>query len=100
MSLPQNVRPARHTAVLPSHLNPLILLLLTSTLSVVETSISRLTLPPAFSTCVCSSTKKTLLVASLFVFNDTATTEIYTLALHDALPISFAVAVTASVATG
>src|SRR3712207_9511226 len=25
--------------------------------------------------------------ASLFVFNDTATTEIYTLSLHDALPI-------------
>src|SRR5438034_8112048 len=27
-----------------------------------------------------------------FFFNDTATTEIYTLSLHDALPISFAVA--------
>src|SRR5471032_2263922 len=27
------------------------------------------------------------LVASLFFFNDTATTEIYTLSLHDALPI-------------
>src|SRR2546425_3927544 len=27
-------------------------------------------------------------VASLFFFNDTATTEIYTLSLHDALPIS------------
>src|SRR3712207_8367239 len=26
----------------------------------------------------------------LFFFNDTATTEIYTLSLHDALPISFA----------
>ena len=26
----------------------------------------------------------------VFVFNDTATTEIYTLSLHDALPISFA----------
>ena len=25
----------------------------------------------------------------LFFFNDTATTEIYTLSLHDALPISF-----------
>src|SRR5437016_1061422 len=31
-------------------------------------------------TCVCSR--------SLFFFNDTATTEIYTLSLHDALPIS------------
>src|SRR3712207_9350787 len=30
-------------------------------------------------------------VVSLFFFNDTATTEIYTLSLHDALPISEAV---------
>src|SRR5258708_38147915 len=29
-----------------------------------------------------------LLLLSLFFFNDTATTEIYTLSLHDALPIS------------
>src|ERR1039458_7281854 len=29
-----------------------------------------------------------LLVSCFFVFNDTATTEIYTLSLHDALPIS------------
>src|SRR5258708_40345951 len=29
-------------------------------------------------------------VCSLFFFNDTATTEIYTLSLHDALPISLA----------
>src|SRR5690242_21783899 len=28
----------------------------------------------------------------LFFFNDTATTEIYTLSLHDALPISYAAA--------
>src|SRR5260370_23502665 len=28
-------------------------------------------------------------VESIFFFNDTATTEIYTLSLHDALPISF-----------
>ena len=31
-----------------------------------------------------------LLLLSLFFFNDTATTEIYTLSLHDALPISLA----------
>src|SRR5260221_12503224 len=30
-----------------------------------------------------------LLLKFLFFFNDTATTEIYTLSLHDALPISF-----------
>src|SRR3712207_9464360 len=29
-----------------------------------------------------------LLLCSVFFFNDTATTEIYTLSLHDALPIS------------
>src|SRR5260370_25291240 len=31
---------------------------------------------------------KPLTVSSFFFFNDTATTEIYTLSLHDALPIS------------
>src|SRR3989454_8253758 len=31
-----------------------------------------------------------LLIFLFFFFNDTATTEIYTLSLHDALPISFA----------
>src|SRR3712207_7644996 len=34
--------------------------------------------------CVCSKTISMLL---FFFFNDTATTEIYTLSLHDALPI-------------
>src|SRR3712207_6994601 len=29
-----------------------------------------------------------MLITSIFFFNDTATTEIYTLSLHDALPIS------------
>src|ERR1039458_7257708 len=33
--------------------------------------------------------REQLLTASLFFFNDTATTEIYTLSLHDALPICF-----------
>src|SRR2546430_16963758 len=33
------------------------------------------------------------LYSFFFFFNDTATTEIYTLSLHDALPISLAVAV-------
>src|SRR3712207_7376118 len=33
----------------------------------------------------------------LFFFNDTATTEIYTLSLHDALPISFGVTIGAYV---
>ena len=32
------------------------------------------------------------MVFYFFFFNDTATTEIYTLSLHDALPISFLVA--------
>ena len=31
----------------------------------------------------------TLTIKFFFFFNDTATTEIYTLSLHDALPISF-----------
>src|SRR2546428_7195252 len=33
-----------------------------------------------------------MLALSFFFFNDTATTEIYTLSLHDALPIFFALA--------
>src|SRR3989442_14773314 len=32
--------------------------------------------------------KRQLVFSSFFFFNDTATTEIYTLSLHDALPIS------------
>src|SRR2546430_11208695 len=32
---------------------------------------------------------RTAHLSSFFFFNDTATTEIYTLSLHDALPISF-----------
>src|SRR5690348_17954126 len=40
-----------------------------------------------------------LLLCSFFFFNDTATTEIYTLSLHDALPIS-AGAVAGAVFTG
>src|SRR2546427_12624764 len=36
----------------------------------------------------CSRCTFTTLIISFFFFNDTATTEIYTLSLHDALPIS------------
>src|SRR2546422_7641854 len=36
----------------------------------------------------------TLLFFFFFFFNDTATTEIYTLSLHDALPISFKIFIT------
>src|SRR5258708_39816487 len=36
------------------------------------------------------------IILSYFFFNDTATTEIYSLSLHDALPISESVQVTAS----
>src|SRR5207237_9707272 len=38
-----------------------------------------------YSLCSCDLS---LSLSSLFFFNDTATTEIYTLSLHDALPIS------------
>src|SRR5258708_14457771 len=47
--------------------------------------------PLVFLICVrvhCSCTSILPLSALLFFFNDTATTEIYTLSLHDALPIS------------
>src|SRR2546422_552677 len=39
-------------------------------------------------------------ISSFFFFNDTATTEIYTLSLHDALPISFTGTPTGSATTG
>src|SRR2546422_2078269 len=39
----------------------------------------------SFLLCLCTSRLPTY---SFFFFNDTATTEIYTLSLHDALPIS------------
>src|SRR5690349_24377374 len=38
-------------------------------------------------TVVCVCTLPPLFLVSFFFFNDTATTEIYTLSLHDALPI-------------
>src|SRR3989339_2283998 len=37
---------------------------------------------------MCSCTPVCWLISPSFFFNDTATTEIYTLSLHDALPIS------------
>src|SRR5438034_9839948 len=41
-----------------------------------------------YSSYMCSTTHFVLLFI-FFFFNDTSTTEIYTLSLHDALPISF-----------
>src|SRR5438093_12871233 len=43
-------------------------------------------------TSAMSSCELPYLLLSFFFFNDTATTEIYTLSLHDALPISVTVA--------
>src|SRR5256885_17203267 len=37
----------------------------------------------------CAHNCTTFFLGSFFFFNDTATTEIYTLSLHDALPISY-----------
>src|SRR4029453_19616939 len=37
--------------------------------------------------CGCSMRRQPLYLCIFFFFNDTATTEIYTLSLHDALPI-------------
>src|SRR5437870_9630346 len=41
-----------------------------------------------FNTIICSCILLSLSTFTFFFFNDTATTEIYTLSLHDALPIS------------
>src|SRR3989475_11880230 len=39
--------------------------------------------------CLCHSSGSRSITSFFFFFNDTATTEIYTLSLHDALPISY-----------
>src|SRR5215813_8285470 len=44
------------------------------------------------------SARQPVALSSFFFFNDTATTEIYTLSLHDALPISLALTAAAMVA--
>src|SRR4051794_41978483 len=51
---------------------------------------------------LCLLTKNVLpfSIVSFFFFNDTATTEIYTLSLHDALPISSWTATGSSASTG
>src|ERR1039457_6801445 len=44
--------------------------------------------PACSGLCVCSRRNRPASILCFFFFNDTATTEIYTLSLHDALPIS------------
>src|SRR2546427_10617483 len=44
-------------------------------------------MPPASSTLIAAYYTPPLRIRFFFFFNDTATTEIYTLSLHDALPI-------------
>src|SRR5436189_2882131 len=39
--------------------------------------------------CVCSTSRRSSLIVSYFLFNHTAHTKIYTLSLHDALPICY-----------
>src|SRR5260370_793334 len=51
----------------------------------------------------CKRSEAAMVVVALardFFFNDTATTEIYTLSLHDALPISMAGGIDAGAAVG
>src|SRR5260370_28626 len=80
------MRSEEHTSELQSHLNLVCRLLLekkkNKTLSTALLStVSRL-LSSLLGAWLCRS-----LCSVLFFFNDTATTEIYTLSLHDALPI-------------
>src|SRR5947208_16973100 len=44
-------------------------------------------MPVALTLCYCVALEEAVLLSLVFFFNDTATTEIYTLSLHDALPI-------------
>src|ERR1700732_1487955 len=108
MSLPLNVWPSRWSVIVSYLGNPLMLTLTMSSLSVVETSISRLTLPPAFTDSVWSSTERTGLVgpegagALGGVVAGGSFTVMVCVAGVATAPVtgSFAAAVTASVATG
>src|SRR5260370_707528 len=75
--------PAEHTAVLPlppGHVFPRLLEVTTVPLTVAVPSAAVHVTP------LVATTFGSVMVA-VFFFNDTATTEIYTLSLHDALPI-------------
>src|SRR2546429_9480705 len=45
-------------------------------------------MPACHHLCSFARSRRSAVLYSFFFFNDTATTEIYTLSLHDALPIS------------
>src|SRR6185312_16660449 len=55
---------------------------------------------PTYFFCFYYPTYTLLIISFIFFFNDTATTEIYTLSLHDALPILESACGNASAASG
>src|SRR6266571_3183461 len=98
-------RSEEHTSELQSHVNLVCRLLLEKKKKQSDSSPTTTTQPCTVSgrrhygicettryvfsaSCIEISAKGSVLSFVLFFFNDTATTEIYTLSLHDALPIS------------
>src|SRR6266480_4738110 len=77
-------RSEEHTSELQSHVNLVCRLLLEKKKNDPQPACDRLCPPPHAHYC------QRDLILYFFFFNDTATTEIYTLSLHDALPISVA----------
>src|SRR4029434_1178569 len=97
------VRSEEHTSELQSHLNLVCRLLLEKkkhnvtcrerlcVTSLVLSRVSDVSARSISALCACRTRKSSSVVIDkigiFFFFNDTATTEIYTLSLHDALPI-------------
>src|SRR3954464_6943836 len=101
--MPLPIRSEEHTSELQSHDNLVCRLLLEKKKKIIHAPLrpTRAQLSPTAALCVRSSRASRAprgapragarggwgCFASAFFFNDTATTEIYTLSLHDALPI-------------
>src|SRR5690242_6431916 len=94
----RGVRSEEHTSELQSHVNLVCRLLLEkkkknkqtkNVTIVIDNVLIHNTIDVAYSTHPCRHLAVYTVISSLlfFFFNDTATTEIYTLSLHDALPI-------------
>src|SRR5476651_642732 len=92
---PPSLRSEEHTSELQSRQYLVCRLLLekkkrtSASLKLREIEMVETSLPKCFFNCVVSSCAKSVRLSNIvrFFFNDTATTEIYTLSLHDALPI-------------
>src|SRR6476661_3864194 len=84
---PSAARSEEHTSELQSHLNLVCRLLLEKKKKITRSDLMPLSQVDSITDWRGSSNGLALVRDCFFFFNDTATTEIYTLSLHDALPI-------------